>query len=577
MKALTIALILVLAVGSVGAQNLTPTQKESDFRYLASLYATYYAPYEWKKQLLGFDALSIQPWLDRVAATTTDLDFYEVCVEYVASLNDTHDHFTLPSDFAARLALTADIYDGKVLIETINRTTLPQATYPFDIGDEIVSVDGKSVEQLLGEFAKYAAYANPIATRRLAATRIISRVQSLMPHATNVGDSATVVLRRQNGALETYTIPWQKTGTPLEVGPLAKPPNKAATSSDTADYMRLLEEVRNSGVGVQGSETGVLNLGARNPIFLAGLPPTFTRRLGSASSDFFYSGTFKYQDLTIGYIRIPNFAPPSTTTASQQFQTEINYMSANTDALIVDEMRNSGGNLCFGEDIATRLIPYQFQATGFQLRAFWTRTLSFYNSWVSARDGGAPPDVVAQYKAVYDALAEANSQLRGLTKPVPLCTYTLTRNPATDTSGNVVAYRKPLMLLIDEFTLSTADSLANMIQSAHRGVLYGMRTNGAGGNNTTYDAGPYSEGTAGMTIGLQTRPAPVATPDYPTSIYIENVGVRPEVMNDYMTKENLLQNGTPFINSFLKSMADFVHASPPRRRVIARGVGDAPE
>ncbi len=567
MKTLTIAVILALASTVATAQNLTPSQKESDFRYLASLYATYYAPYEWKKQLLGFDVLSIQPWLDRVAATTTDLDFYEVCVAYVASLNDTHDHFTLPSDFVARFPITVDVYDGKVLIETINRTQLPQATYPFEVGDELVSVDGKAVEQLLSDFAKYAAYANPIATRRLAATRIISRVQSLMPHAPDVGDSATVVVRRQSGAMETYKISWQKTGTPLEVGPLAKAPAPKA-NADTPDYMRLLEETRYSGVGVQGSLTGVLNFGSRTPIFAGGLPSTFTLRLGSKSADFFYSGTFKYEELTLGYIRIPNYAPPSQSVALQQFQSEIDFMSANTDGLIVDEMRNTGGNLCFGEEIATRLIPFPFQATGFQLRAYWTRVLAFYNSLTNARNQGAPSAVIAQYQLLFNALADANAKLRGLTEPVPLCTSSLNRNPATDSSGNVIAYRKPLMLLVDEFTLSTADSVASMIQSSDRGLLYGMRTNGAGGNNTTYDAGPFSEGFAGMTIGLQTRRVSFATPDYPASIYIENVGVRPEVVNDYMTRENLLQNGAPFVRSFLATMASYVRESHSRRRVI---------
>ena len=548
------------AMDAPSLQTLTPSQKESDFRFLASLYATYYAPYEWKKQLLGFDLLNIQSWLNRVAATTTDLDFYEICVEYVASLNDTHDHFTLPSDFVARLPITADVYDGKVLIETINRTSLPEATYPFQIGDEIVSVDGKSVEQLLTDFAKYAAYANPISTRRLAATRIISRVQSLMPHAPDVGDNATVVVRRQSGATETYTIAWQKTGTPLEVGPLAKKPPVSASSS-TTDYTRLLEETRWSGVGEQGSLTGVLNFGSRNPIFINGLPSTFTRRLGGSSADFFYSGTFKYEDLTLGYIRIPNYAPPSSTVASQQFQAEIDFMTSNTDGLIIDEMRNTGGSLCFGEDIATRLIPYTFQATGFQLRAFWTRMLGFFNAYVAARDGGAPADVVTQYQLLYNALASANASLRGLTEPVPLCTSSLTRNAA------VGAYRKPLMLLIDEFTISTADSVANMIQSSGRGVLYGMRTNGAGGNNTTYDAGPFSEGLAGMTIGIQTRPRPFTIAGYPTSIYIENVGVQADIVSDYMTKENLLQNGAPFVNGFLKAMAAQIRQRPGRRAI----------
>jgi C-terminal processing protease CtpA/Prc len=118
-----------------------------------------------------------------------------------------------------------------------------------------------------------------------------------------------------------------------------------------------------------------------------------------------------------------------------------------------------------------------------------------------------------------------------------------------------------MMLLIDEFSVSTADSVAGMIQDAGRAVLYGMRTDGAGGNNTSYVAGPFSQGVTGMTIGLQVRQAPIATSDYPTTPYIENVGVRPDVVNDYMTRDNLLQNGAPFVNGFLQAMAAYVRQS----------------
>ena len=97
MKTRLIILILSLTASVSFAQGLTPAQKDSDFRFLTSLYSTYYSGTDWKKQLFGFDALALKPWLDRVKAATTDLDFYELCVEYVASLNDTHDSFSIPS------------------------------------------------------------------------------------------------------------------------------------------------------------------------------------------------------------------------------------------------------------------------------------------------------------------------------------------------------------------------------------------------------------------------------------------------------------------------------------------------
>jgi hypothetical protein len=69
----------------------------------------------------------------------------------------------------------------------------------------------------------------------------------------------------------------------------------------------------------------------------------------------------------------------------EQLEQELAFMSTNADGLIVDEMRNTGGSLCFGQEVARRLIPYKFQATGFALRPYWTRILGFYNSMILAK------------------------------------------------------------------------------------------------------------------------------------------------------------------------------------------------
>lgn len=566
MKTLILSLILISASSAVHAQNLTPAQKDADFRYLASMYSTYYAPVDWKKQLFNFDALAITPWLDRVAQTKTDLDFYEVCVAYVAGLHDTHDHFSLPSDFSASLGFSVDIYDGVPLIDSINRTLLPVKDFPFVVGDQLLSVDGRDVQLLLQDFAPYSAWGNPSAGKRIAAGQIASRFQSTMPHATDVlGKPATVAIKRQTGATETYTIPWTVSGTPLSVGPVPSPkmaraPRKTlrdryAETDAAPDYMTELLNAQWSGV-LNPEEVGVNGFGGRNPLFVNALANAhFTRRLGGSASDFFYSGTFTYEELTIGYIRIPSYAPTSTTAALTQFEKEIAFFNANTDGLIVDEMRNPGGNLCYGENIAARLIPEFFRATGFRLRPFWTRIVGFYNAWINAKASGAPQQVIDQYELVFKAMLNANTQGQTITDSLPLCSSSLTDAPFRDADGNVLAYKKQMMMLIDEFSTSTADSVPGMIADAKRAVLYGVRTDGAGGNNTTFDAGSYSEGFAGMTLALQTRQGKHLNPDYPYTDLIENTGVWPDMPDDYMTKDNLLQGGAPFLSNVLQHMA----------------------
>lgn len=554
--------IIMLFAASVAAQNLTPSQKDTDFRQLVDTMNHWYAPLDWKKELFEFDALQLQPWLSRVAQTRTDLEYYELCVEYIASLQDTHSFYQLPSNFVARLGFSVDIFDGKVLIDGIDRNLLPMQNYPFLVGDEIVSVDGVDAEQFIQRHMKYTPQGNPSATRRLAATRISVRAQAVQPNAASVGDQAMVVIRRQNGAEESYDIRWTKTGVPLEVGRVpdigAGARSKQPASAVQPDYMEELERLRYSGVSPEQQQFGVLNYGSRNPIFLAGMGPNFTRRLGGAPADFFYSGVFEHDGLKIGFLRIPSYSPPSIPVALQQLDTEIMYFDRNTDGLVIDQMRNTGGNLCFGESVMQRLSPNSFWTTGFELRAMYWRVMTYYSMMINAKANNASPDVIQQYELLYQAMAAANAQSRGVTDPIPICASSLWRDPVREPNGNMIAYTKPIMMMIDEFSTSTGDSVPSMFQENRRGVLFGQRSNGAGGNNTSIPVGGYTEGRVGVTMGIQARHTPVSVPGYPRTNRLENVGVHPDLVRDYMTKENLLLGGAPYVRQFLDHIAAYV-------------------
>ena len=222
---LPVLLLLVLAPSAPHAQEaLTDKQRIADLEQLASYYAKNYAPYEWKRDVIGFDLLRLTPWLQRIQHAD-DLEFQEALIEYVASLNDAHDVIAFPTTFFVSLGFTVDIYDGKVLIDTINRALLPVAQFPFNIGDELVSVDGASPQQLIESFRKYAIAANQRSTDRVAASRIVSRSQQIMPHTPDVGTHATIVVRfASNGSLNTFATPWVKSGIPISSqGPVISP------------------------------------------------------------------------------------------------------------------------------------------------------------------------------------------------------------------------------------------------------------------------------------------------------------------------------------------------------------------
>jgi C-terminal processing protease CtpA/Prc len=111
---------------------------------------------------------------------------------------------------------------------------------------------------------------------------------------------------------------------------------------------------------------------------------------------------------------------------------------------------------------------------------------------------------------------------------------------------------------VDEFSTSAGDIFAAMAQDNGIAKLYGYRTAGAGGTVTESPVGFYSEGGARTTVSLVTRARAYTAPGYPTTSYIENIGVQPDIPADYMTRDNLMNRGTAFVEGFSRAMVGLI-------------------
>jgi C-terminal processing protease CtpA/Prc len=574
MRLLTAVLLLIIVALPVSAQ-MTTDQRVFDFQNLAALFEKRYAPADWKLQALGFDMFNLKPWLDRVRAAKDDLEFFEIEGEYVANLQDTHTGFQITSTFTARLGattiplpslntygifigMTVDVYDGKVLIDSISRTALPTATYPFQVGDELVSVDGVSANDWITRLSTWRQYGNPATTRRFAASEIVSRSQTVFPRAVDTPDQSTIAVRRASGVIETYTIRWLKTGYPVRVvGPVPSPGVGAAATdaaSPQPSYLQTLEALRNYKLA-DNDPLYAITLGSRFPHFRAGFPSSFVQRLGNAITDFHYSGSYTSGGLKIGYLRIPSFAPPNITQALSELKTEIDYFQKNTDGLVVDVTRNPGGG-CYMLDAAAALTPYPFYFFGQQLRATQTQLYQFQSALDSATFSGADPSIIATFQLYLDKLKAAYYANRGLTDPIPACSPSGTTAPPISQNNSPAAtvYTKPLIILIDELSISAADIFPAMMQDNHRGLIVGMRSSGGGGSVSGWYTGMYSESYSTNTDTLVVRKNPITTPEYPTALYVENIGTRPDVALDFMTRDNLLSGGVAYVNQFTQTL-----------------------
>ena len=600
MRRLGVAVLFLILFSSspYAQQSLTREQRISDLTQLASQYAKNYGPYEWKRDAQGFDLLRLTPWLQRIHHSD-DLDFQEALIEYVASLNDAHDVIAFPTTFSAQLPMALDIYDGKVLIDALNRTLLPIAQYPFGIGDEVVSFDGRPVQEVIQSFRKYAISANQRSTDRTAATRLVSRSQQTMPHIIELGATAAVGIKMAStGVTTVYNIAWIKNGIPVtSQGPLPSPtrgnglirlstdgqditaglPGSAAATAavfKTADataaddtlpsYMDPIRPLLNA--SVTKDYYSVLNFGSRFPIY--GPPagfvdlnaPCATCIVRPGEPVFFLFGTYTTPGgVRAGFVRIPSMSPPSTATALAQFDRAMTFFNANTDGLVVDVMRNPGGLVSFVEAIAQRLIPTAFNTIGFEIRSTAAWLFSFASQLNNARLTRPPGDpILVNIENNFNEVLRAYNENRGRSAPVSLnSTGALQLNPVAG------AYAKPLLVLTDEFSASGGDMLPAILQSNNRGPIFGWRTMGAGGSVVGFSGPAFTESFFRITVSLMNRGHVVNTPDFPPAPYVENIGVRPDVTVDYMTRANLMSAGAPFVQAFTQAIENLVKTGHP--------------
>jgi hypothetical protein len=578
--------------------DLTQEQKIADFLQLANLYAKNYAPYQWKRDVIGFDLYDGKPWLDQVKLTKTDPEFWDVCVRYVASLQDSHDEFYINSDYFTNLHFSVDIYDGKALIDGIDRTYLSRPDYPFAIGDELISVDGKPVADLIQSLIAYSANgrANPSTSKRIAASYTTLRIQQLIPLAYQTPDSSVIVVLRASGVSESYTIKWDKIGSPITTagilesirttgaGPAARlrikkepvesanaPWKQHAGESDrpglaaawgvwqgdgpavevpvVPDYLKPLRELQQMSA-FNPPDSASAGFGSFVPTFNP--PAGFKLRLGAKSTDLFLSGTFPLGAKTIGLIRIATMSPASTTVALQQFAGEIAFFEKNTDALLIDVTHNGGGSLCYIETLMAQLTSGSYTASNYEIRAtdYWVAVFdSIRQGAIAAK---ADQWMIDMYGAYIKDLQGALTGNRVLTGTIPIC------GPVPTLTGSPTAYSKPILTLVDEFTLSAAEAFSMMLQDSGRATIMGTRTDGGGGNPAAYNATTFSEGTTRVTRTFVMRGKMVQTPGFPASQYLENTGVYPDVLDDIMTKEDLLNGGATYFGKVTKALGDLL-------------------
>jgi len=517
--------------------GFTKEQRISDAQTIIGLFERNYAPREWKKEFLNisFEDHS-KSFVVAAAEDISDEEFYGFIGKYLTGFQDAHIGFYFPSSAAATLPfIVDDIEEHLVVVETKH-----DAPEDIKVGSELVAIDGVPAETILEEILNYVGTGNPAASRRFAARQITLRRQYSLPE---LPDEATVTVTFRSfadGTAKDVTLEWERTGNEFAEYNDAGIDISANVKSDTIEAkddnpfyskMRIFPSLEKRSFSL---------LGNTEPFFPMG--DDFMERKDGP----LYSGIFIVENKRIAYIRIPDFySNPYESIA--QMEEDIRYYEDTTDALILDETANPGGDWCY----ATTLASFFYDETFKDLNDHWRAnrdTLTHIEMMVEHPEWfDLTEDEIKQAEEIAADIRDAMKTGRLLSKPYPICAWDGNLEPYKDDEGNKIIYTKPVLLLMNELSVSCGDLFPALMKDNGRATLFGATTMGGGGAVDGRRAIGYSESNISFTISLVLRNKTTETSDGLQTGFIENVGVKPDIeyqitLDDFMSGYELYRN-----------------------------------
>lgn len=500
-----------------------------DLDSVRNMIAVRYAPAGWKTEQFGWNLdAEIQKAKDQVNASESFgvKDYQKVLKALLNSMKDYHVSVAFHSTEVSFLPISVIEAGGRYFISGIRRKMLPESAFPFKIGDEITTFDGKPVGEVVAELERQAGMDN-VPHTDVAMTLMMS----LTTRAGAAGDSApqgpVAITIKPAGAAEPvpFQLQWRYVPELIAQQPFVMKSGGLRIPMSWLGMMKM--DTPNAAGGAQAS----YGLGNKD-----GFLPDFGEKLWQAPAENSFRA-YVYRSpasgKSIGYVRIPTYDVKDTTVMLKDFAALIMEFNKQTDGLIIDQTNNPGGYVLYLYALASMLTDTPLTLP----RHYMTLTQSdiadavgFINDTGEAKtDEDAKallgPDVLG-YAVNYDLLknwigfyADTIKQWgEGRTMTTPLAAYGI----GSVTPSASARYSKPVLILTNQLDFSGGDFFPAIMQDNKRAVIFGERTAGAGGVVKEYKQ-------ENSLLGVEVIKLTATIAERPNGQPIENLGVTPDL------------------------------------------------
>jgi hypothetical protein len=507
-----------------GLRPLQTQELVQDFAQEIQLFKSYYGPYNYKQDRFSFniDALATQ-LSAKIAAAKTEDEALGYMYQFGANLHDGHVQIkhSLSSSWISKYSLPFGVtaVEGKALVAVVNKDQLKDAN--IAVGDELVTLDGKTPNEYLAILLKYRSWATDESNKHM-----IAYITSRPSFATEVKppkETATAVFKKANGTVNQVEIPW----TVVKYNP------------KEADYYKPGMELLAAGVDDfnEALQNSIFEMGSVKPFFgsdnvkqkykwvevYASDTARADAGLGKDEKPPVYSAIYRFQGKTILLVRSSSYAPSdySAEVYLKYYKAIMKEYESVADVLVVDQTHNPGGNGEYCTNLASMLLTGGTNNAPVQMCNADRKWIDDFIHESASDPKNENPNMTRLTVAAAHSIEKAYDEGKKLSEALPIFTGGFKLTPFGGYS-----WKKPKLVLIDELAGSCGDVFPMILRDNKATKFFGQTTMGLGGN--VEEVGTLNNSRISIKVTRGLFMTYKESNKYDAADYIENNGVRPD-------------------------------------------------
>jgi len=498
-------------------------QKLEDFRYVVSILKSSYGPLSRKAETakLNFDqhVLATQD-LIRASDKRGEKDeaFFNILSQFINRFQDSHLSLVRPDfrDVSLGFGVKRTVVEiegkkeEKAILSWINREILPEKNFPLYIGDELVSIDGKSATAIADELSPQVNWSAPESKRDLLFAYIPQRSSARFDVGPLKQSGAVEVkILDQKGVTQTPHLFWVGMyigNTPAFVPTQAfrqsycpdsaqfkvNPEPNEKPNKDLNRMPSLISSIENCTTFKAEDLPGWKDAWTKWEEEQILQKEPFANEMGICTLNF----AEEKISIKVGFVPIESFSVHPQEAYKNLYRRIFTYMEENTKGLVIDLRGNPGGDSDYLHFLLSLLTGKSMDMGSLTLPLNRNTYQVIAESYAKSERGGMANARLRKLLEDYEtAIKSGQTHLKN-------ADIWGTRDIMPNNEVGFHPYTKTLFVLTDGFCASCGDWFPGVIKANGRGTIIGTNTMGAGGHVEVVGPLPHSNAKLKVTYSL---------------------------------------------------------------------------